>query len=149
MPVTRGSSQLKTKHDGSVNKIAFNTAMFGFQKNNRKGKERELEEKEPEYVPTISPDLLDQEDDENDKKVTDILELLKKIEHFNGTQLTGKERRKYLQKKLVELGVQPPKPPSVPFKARIRMKETKEKKEKQEREDARYSGMLSVKSKRN
>ena len=95
MTVARGSSQIKTKHNGHVNKVAFDKSMFGFQNNNEKRKQRTEEmDRIPEYVPSISSDLLDKDDDENDKKVTGILELLKKIENFNGAQLTGNERRK-------------------------------------------------------
>lgn len=68
---------------------------------------------------------------------------------LDGSQLEGNERRKYIQKKLVELGVKAPKPPNHSFKVRVAIKKAAEERQKEEKESARYAGMLAgVKSKR-
>lgn len=68
---------------------------------------------------------------------------------LDGSQLEGNERRRYIQKKLVELGVKAPKPPNHSFKVRVAIKKAAEERQKEEKESAKYAGMLAgVKSKR-
>ena len=85
MTVTRGSSKIRVKNNGSVQKTIFNESSYGINKNKSHLSQHtdiNLDET-PAYVPTISSDLLDKEDDKNDDQVTEILKLLKKIEDFS------------------------------------------------------------------
>ena len=68
-------------------------------------------------------DAEEEDDERNDKELMDILKTANLIEQYRASELTGKDRIKYQQKKLVELGGKKPKAVYAPQQVRLGMRQ--------------------------
>ncbi|KAJ3193662.1 hypothetical protein HK101_004402 [Irineochytrium annulatum] len=74
---------------------------------------------------------LDKEDDRNDRELMELLKGSRLLEDFTASQLEGKDRRKYTERRLVELGAKAPKRERMPPPMKVGLlKSLKEKSEK-------------------
>ncbi|KAL5038947.1 hypothetical protein BDV3_002128 [Batrachochytrium dendrobatidis] len=83
----------------------------------------------------------EKEDEENDRKLYDLLKTSKLVEQYTSSELTGKDRVNYQRAKMVELGGKAPKPPKVPLPIRISMAKKSEERARQKIQEAKDSGM--------
>ncbi|KAI9594541.1 hypothetical protein BDF19DRAFT_414589 [Syncephalis fuscata] len=83
------------------------------------------------------------EDRLHDKELNDLLQSSNLIERIATEQLAGKDRKKYLQGKMIELGAKPIKSPSrLPFNVHVGIQDSRKKKVEQHLEEARNIGMF-------
>ncbi|KAJ3045640.1 hypothetical protein HDV00_007764 [Rhizophlyctis rosea] len=83
----------------------------------------------------------DAEDDQNDRDLMDLLKTTKLVEQYTADELVGKDRRKYNQQKVVELGGKAPKPQKAPLPMRIGFKMGLERIAQKRLQEAKDMGM--------
>ncbi|KAJ3082634.1 hypothetical protein HK102_001543, partial [Quaeritorhiza haematococci] len=83
----------------------------------------------------------EQEDDENDRELMDLLKTSQLIEKYTAEDLTGKERRKYYQQKLIELGGKPAKRPKTSLPIYMGMQKKAKERAEKKLQEAKDSGM--------
>ncbi|KAI8829913.1 hypothetical protein BJ741DRAFT_370299 [Chytriomyces cf. hyalinus JEL632] len=78
---------------------------------------------EPKPKPPMSAEdeELEKKDDENDRELMDLIRSSKLIEDFTASELTGRERRSYLEKKMIDLGAKKAPNAKAPFPMRLGM----------------------------
>ncbi|TPX51881.1 hypothetical protein CcCBS67573_g09992 [Chytriomyces confervae] len=78
---------------------------------------------EPKPKPPMSAEdeELEKKDDENDRELLDLIRSSKLIEDFTASELTGRERRSYLEKKMIDLGAKKAPNAKAPFPMRLGM----------------------------
>ncbi|KAH6570540.1 hypothetical protein BASA50_008267 [Batrachochytrium salamandrivorans] len=83
----------------------------------------------------------ERENEENDKRLLDLLKTSKLIEQYTSSELTGKERINHHKAKIVELGGKAPKALKAPRSMRIGMAKKAEERASKRINDAKNTGM--------
>ncbi|KAJ3245074.1 hypothetical protein HK104_007989, partial [Borealophlyctis nickersoniae] len=82
----------------------------------------------------------DAEDDQHDRELMDLLKTTKLVEQYTSSELTGADRRKYLEKKVVELGGMPEKR-KAPLPMRIGMAKKEQERAAKRVQEAKDMGL--------
>ncbi|RKO91951.1 hypothetical protein BDK51DRAFT_25749 [Blyttiomyces helicus] len=83
----------------------------------------------------------DAEDDQHDRDLMDLLKATKLVEQFTASELTGKDRIKYQQQKLIELGGMPGKAAKAPLPIRLGMSKKGNERAVKRLQEAKDMGM--------
>mmetsp|Transcript_8107 Transcript_8107/g.8260 ORF Transcript_8107/g.8260 Transcript_8107/m.8260 type:complete len:193 (+) Transcript_8107:262-840(+) len=86
---------------------------------------------------------------EKDKKTAtsdEMKNIMSYVREFSSSVLTGHSKLDYRNKKLTDLGVPPPKQPTMPFKLRMALNATKAKKEAKQLNAAKQAGIILPKA---
>ncbi|KAI8832270.1 hypothetical protein BJ741DRAFT_614873 [Chytriomyces cf. hyalinus JEL632] len=78
-------------------------------------------EPKPKAPMSAEDEELEKKDDENDRELMDLIRSSKLIEDFTASELTGRERRSYLEKKMIDLGAKKAPNAKAPFPMRLGM----------------------------
>ncbi|KAJ3021410.1 UNVERIFIED_CONTAM: hypothetical protein HDU68_009634 [Siphonaria sp. JEL0065] len=100
-----------------------------------------LTEPKPKPPQTKEEEEQDKQDDANDRELMDLLQTSKLIEDFNASELFGKDRRKYMENKLLELGAKKGPNQKMPFPDRLKMIKAEEKRMEARLKTAKETGM--------
>ncbi|CAG8569259.1 10_t:CDS:2 [Funneliformis caledonium] len=77
----------------------------------------------------------------NDKELEELLKTTKLLEKYTAEQLTGKDRRKYNERKMFELGAKPKKGMKIPTPISLGIQSKRQERDQQELEEAKNLGL--------
>ncbi|CAB4484089.1 hypothetical protein RhiirA5_506044 [Rhizophagus irregularis] len=77
----------------------------------------------------------------NDEELEELLKTTKLLEKYTTEQLSGKDRRKYVEQKVVELGAKPKKGVKIPTPISLEIQSKRQERERKELEEAKNLGL--------
>ncbi|KAI8619589.1 hypothetical protein BC830DRAFT_1103582 [Chytriomyces sp. MP71] len=98
-------------------------------------------EPKPKAPVTEEEEKQEKEDDANDRDLMDLLKSSRLLEDFAASELTGKDRRKHLEQKLIDLGAKKLSNPKAPFPMRLGMQRAQEERQEKRVKTAKEMGL--------